>query len=118
MRLPHRFADGAADLRIERHQARCLAVGCDRHVRRRDVEPDVELGLLRCLRDGVGQPAAEGALVVRGFDLSRDRRAVYADGQARVYRIRLGPGLDYKGNRGVWLGRAKLYDPARASLLV
>ena len=78
-RLRHRVTD-----RIEkRFEVRLLAVRRDRHVGRRDVQPDVEVRFLRCFGDGVSKPASEQvdlSLVACRIDVASDRRAVDADG--------------------------------------
>ena len=54
-----RLRDGGADLIEKWDEVWLLAVDRDRHVRRRDVETDVEVLVLRRLRDGVAEAASE-----------------------------------------------------------
>ena len=53
VRLANHLTDSVADLVEKRVEVRLFAVAGDWHVRRDDVEPDVELRILRCLGNGV-----------------------------------------------------------------
>ena len=86
----------------KRFEVRLLAVRGDRHVGRRDVEPDGEVLVLRRFGDGVVKPAAEQvdvALVACRVDVAGDRRAVDADQQPHV-RALCGPRLDHERDLG------------------
>src|SRR5262249_34911658 len=91
--LPGRLSNGINEwLEIGR-----LAVRHDRHVRRRYVELNIEVRVLRRLRDRATEPAAEHAdvaLVSRGVDAARHWRAVHAVGAQDRFLLRVvGPHL-------------------------
>ena len=88
VRLAYRPRHGAAD-RVEKGiKVRLLAVRGDRHVRRRDVQPDAEVGILRRFRHGVESPQpnrlisrlsrAARMLPVTGVRLTQARSRVLA----------------------------------------
>ena len=100
------LADGVVNAVEERRQVRFLAVAGDRHVRRRDIEPDKEFLVLGRLGDGLIKSATECddvALVAIHRQFGGDRRAVDADQKAALIGLR-SPDLDGVRNDGAWLG--------------
>src|SRR5262249_414522 len=103
VRLTDSCADRALDGIEEDLKVRRLAVRGDRHVRRDDIEPDVEVLILRRCRDGMPEAAPEHvdiALVPRGADPGGDRGAIDADLQGRSLVLWRGPRLNEIGNMG------------------
>ncbi len=101
-RLAHRLRHGVADRIEKRSEVRLLAVRRDRHVGRRDVQPDVEVLVLRRFGDGVREPASEHVdlpLVASRMDVAGNRRAVDAGDEPHVSALSAAQASTTKGIR-------------------
>jgi hypothetical protein len=121
MRLLDRLANGRPDLVEEGLQIGRLPVRRDRHVGRREVQPDAELRVLGRLCDVVMEPATieiDVALVASGANVASDWRPIHADAQVCIsIDIRLfGPRLDDEGDFGVRLVGAEPGETVRARI--